>query len=169
MQNRTDSDTHSFVGADTSRRAFLIVTLSSGLASVCGPVTAQSDADLRSLGAVLDTILPPDELSPSPSSLGIDRDIQDIVLANPLLERLFGAALGWMDGLADRPFRDLTDAQRIEILTFMQSADFNQIPGRFFHIVRAFCCELYFAREEAIAGFPLNAAPQPTGYMPPWS
>jgi len=154
---------------DPSRRAFLVATLSTGLASVCGPATAQGSADLGSLGAVLDTILPGDDLSPSPSSLGIDRDIADIVTANPLLERLFGAALSWMDRLGDRPFRDLTDAQRIEILKFMESADFNQIPGRFFHIVRVFCCELYFAREEAIAGFPLNAAPQPLGYLPPWS
>ena len=155
--------------AETSRRKFLIATLSSGLATVCGPVAAQGAPDLSSLGAVLDTILPADDQSPSPSSLGVDREIQDIVLANPLLERLFGAALGWMDGLGNRPFRDLTEAQRVEILSFMQTADFNQIPGRFYHIVRAFCCELYFARAEAITGYPLNASPQPAGYPPPWS
>ena len=153
----------------TSRRAFLIASMSSGLAAVCGHVAAQGTPDLGSLGAVIDTILPADDLSPAPSSLGVDREIADMVLANPMLERLFGAALGWMDGLADRPFRELSDEQRIEVLTFMESADFNQIPGRFFHIVRAFCCELYFARAEAISGYPLEPAPQPSGYPPPWS
>ncbi len=152
-----------------SRRAFLVASLSSGLSALCGPATAQQPADLRSLAAVLDTILPADDVSPSPSQLGIDQEIQNIVMANPALERLFGAALEWIDGLADQPFRDLTEAQRIEIISVMETADFNQIPGRFYHIVRTFACELYFARPEAIAGFPLNAAPQPAGYLPPWN
>ena len=47
--------------------------------------------------------------------------------------------------------------------------DYNQIPGRFFHIVRAFAVELYFAKPEAISGYPLNPAPQPAGYLPPWN
>ena len=149
------------------RRAVLMGMLSVGLSSVCGSATADT-APMASLAPVVDTLLPADDVSPSASALGVDKDIADFVAENDMMTRLFAAALDWMDHLADRPFRDLTPPEQTEVLTFMESADFNAIPGRFYHILRALAVEFYYARSEAVAGFPLDPAPQPNGYPPPW-
>jgi hypothetical protein len=149
------------------RRSVLMGMLSVGLSSVCGSATADT-APTASLASVVDTLLPADDVSPSASALGVDRDIADFVAENELMSRLFDTALDWMDHLADRPFRDLTPPEQTEVLTYMENADFNAIPGRFYHILRALALEFYYARSEAVAALPLNPAPQPNGYPPPW-
>lgn len=149
------------------RRSVLMGMLSVGLSSVCGSATADT-APRASLASVVDTLLPADDASPSASALGVDKDIADFVAENDMMTQLFAAALDWMDNLADRPFHDLTPSQKTEILTFMESADFNAVPGRFYHILRALAVEFYYARSEAVVGFPLAPAPQPNGYPPPW-
>lgn len=151
------------------RRELLFASLSAGIAALCPPALAQGRPDFGSLAALVDTLLPADAVSPAASALGVERELEGYLTRTDLMARLSGAALGWLDGLADRPFRDLTEAQRIEIVSFMAQADYNQIPGRFYHVVRALACELYYARPEAIAGYPLHPAPQPQGYPPPWS
>ncbi|WP_372841512.1 gluconate 2-dehydrogenase subunit 3 family protein [Phaeovulum sp.] len=144
-----------------------MAALGAGLASICGPVVAEA-RPMASLAAVLDVLLPADDFSPSASALGIERDIADFVAESDMMTRLFLAALDWMDHLADLPFRDLTSAQQAEVMAFMETADFNAVPGRFYHILRALAVEFYYARAEAIIGLPLNATPQPEGYPPPW-
>ncbi|WP_295537306.1 gluconate 2-dehydrogenase subunit 3 family protein [uncultured Thioclava sp.] len=152
---------------NAKRRAVLMGLLSVGLASVCGSAVADT-APMASLTSVVDTLLPADDFSPSASALEVDRDIADFVAENEMMTRLFVAALNWMDHLTDKPFHALTLSQQTEVLTAMESADFNAIPGRFYHILRALAVEFYYARSEAIVGFPLDPAPQPNGYPPPW-
>ena len=67
-----------------------------------------------------------------------------------------------------REMRDLPEPRRDEILAALAEADFNEIPGRFYHLMRAFAVEFYFSHPEAFAGYPLEPAPQPMGYPPPW-
>ncbi len=150
-----------------SRRSVLMAVLGAGLSSLCGPVLAETQS-MDSLGAVLDILLPADDFTPSASASGIERDIADFVAESAMMTRLFLAALDWMDHLADRPFRDLAPSQQAEVMAFMETADFNAVPGRFFHILRALAVEFYYARAEAVVGLPLNATPQPEGYPPPW-
>lgn len=149
------------------RRSVLMGMLSVGLSSVCRAAVANT-TPMASLASVVDTLLPADDVSPSASALGVDRDIADFVADNEMMTRLFVAALDWMDNLGDEPFHNLPLSQQVEVLTFMESADFNAVPGRFYHILRALAVEFYYARAEAVAGLPLDAAPQPNGYPPPW-
>ena len=141
--------------------------LSVGLSSVCG-LAAANTAPMSSLASVVDALLPEDDVSPSGSALGVDRDVADFVAENEMLTRLFETALDWMDSLGDDPFYNLPPSQQVEVLTFMESADFNVVPGRFYHILRSLAVEFYYARAEAVAGLPLDPAPQPNGYPPPW-
>jgi len=154
-----------------SRRAVLMAAISVGLSSAFGPALAQQsieDTSLASLPALLDILLPEDDVTPSATALGVDREKTGFIAENDRMVQLFAAALGWIDQLADRPFRDLTLAQQVEVVSFLEGADYNQVPGRFYHILRALAVEFYFARIEALAGLPLNSAPQPLGYLPPW-
>lgn len=152
-----------------ARRDLLLAALAAGLAGFVLPVRAQPAEAFGSLGAVLDTLLPADALSPAATALGVDREVEDSILGNPTMARFFEAALGWLDQLDGAPFRDLPEARRVEILAALAEADFNQIPGRFYHLMRALAIEFYFTHPEAFAGYPLEPAPQPMGYPPPWS
>jgi len=152
-----------------TRRAALVSGLSAGLVPFLPPGVAGREADaLASLGALLDTLLPDDGLSPAATAVGVDVEIRALLETDPRLFQFFGAALSWLDGLADRPLRDLDPATRHDIVSALAASDVYQIPGRFYHIVRALAVEVYFARPEALAGLPLYPAPQPQGYPPPW-
>lgn len=150
------------------RRDLLISALAAGLSGIALPARAQAGDAFASLGAVLDTFLPADDLSPSATALGVEREVQEAITRNATMTRFFEAALGWLDGLDGAPFRDLPEPRRDEILAALAEADFNEIPGRFYHLMRAFAVEFYFSHPEAFAGYPLEPAPQPMGYPPPW-
>ena len=45
--------------------------------------------DTRTLGAILDTLLPADALSPSATDVGVDRDVLDFIARDDLLTQLF--------------------------------------------------------------------------------
>ncbi|PTV97395.1 gluconate 2-dehydrogenase subunit 3-like protein [Rhodobacter aestuarii] len=158
----------------TTRREALALALSAGLSALIGvPSTARAqntsdEAAFASLGALLDTFLPEDDLSPAATAVGVATDLRAFLSANGQLEQLFIIALNWMDGLAQVPFWQLSFAERTEILTYMSAADYNQIPGRFYHIARALAVEFYYATPESLAGLGLNPSPQPEGYLPPW-
>jgi hypothetical protein len=147
------------------RRRALLLMLSAGVAPLLPRVAFASGSEtFDSLGAVLDTLFPADALCPSATALGVDVRIREALGADGPLVQLFSLALNWLDGLAERPFRDLVPSQQADILAVMAASDFNQIPGRFYHIVRALTLEFAYATPEALAGLPLHTAPQPEGY-----
>ena len=149
------------------RRRALVLMFSAGLAPILPQIgQAAVQQDLSSLGAVLDTLFPADALCPSATELGVDVNIREALGSEGPLLLLFKLAIDWMDGLNDRPFRDLPPAQQTEIVEAMALSDFNQIPGRFYHIARALTLEFAYASPDALGGLPLHFAPQPEGYPP---
>ena len=150
-----------------SRRRALAVMLSAGLAPLLPRAAfASGQGGLASLGAVLDRLLPADDLSPSATALGVEGEIAGFLGDEGPLLQLFTLALEWMDGLDGRPFRDLPPMRQAQILDAMAASDHDQIPGRFYHVLRALAVEFAYARPEALGGLPLHPAPQPEGYPP---
>lgn len=121
------------------------------------------------LGTLVDLILPQDAQSPAASAVLVHIELQELVQSHALMTRLFEFGLSWLDQVGGRPFLDLPQSAQIEILDFAQQADFNQVPGRFFAVLRLLSCEIYYSKAEALGGLPLQDAPQPMGYPPPWS
>lgn len=154
-----------------TRRAALRAALGASAATLAPPALAQwrEGSAYPSLTAVLDTLLPADALTPSASALGVAREITDFIAGSEPLQRLFAAALDWMDAQGGRPFRELPAMQQAVLVQAMADSDPDRIPGRFYHVLRALAVEFHYARPEAIAGLALNPAPQPLGYPPPWS
>lgn len=149
------------------RRRALLALLSAGLAPLLPPpALAAGPDDLASLGAVLDALLPADAFSPAATALGVEAQITDVLGDAGPMRQLFALALGWMDGLEERPFRDLPPMRQAAILDAMAASDYNQIPGRFYYLVRAMAVEFAYATPEALGGLPLHPAPQPEGYPP---
>lgn len=151
------------------KRREALVAMAAPLLVGFQPAAAQPTVARGLLTHFVDLILPEDELSPSASALGVDAELGDAVRSHALLAQLFDYGLGWLDQAGGQPFMTLEPEAQQAVLTFASKADFNQIPGRFFAVARLLSAEIYFSKPEAIAGYPLNDAPQPEGYLPPWN
>jgi hypothetical protein len=134
------------------------------------PGETAAPPNLRStLAGFVDTILPADDLSPAASALGVHGEIlgfADEVAG--LADFLRGAAV-WLNATGDAPFQALPERDRVRVVEWMSQSDKSEAPYRLFEVVRMLAVEFYYAHPEAIAGFPLNEAPQPQGYPPPWA
>jgi len=154
-----------------SRRAALSALAAGCLLAITGlPATARAATiRKRTLDAFLDMLLPEDRFGPSASALGTGDALIGFAPEGTDFHRLLALGTQWLDRLAARPFADLPPQTRTDVLRYLEGADVNEIPGRFYRVVRQAAMELYHARAETIAGLPLNPAPQPEGYPPPWS
>ncbi len=126
------------------------------------------DLDQTTFAAFLDVLLPRDPQSPSASELGVPAELIEIAKTVEPFYRLITLACTWMNDTGSAPFHALPEADKLKLVTWMSTSDFNQIPRRFFHLVRLSAVEIYYAPPGAIRGYPLNNAPQPEGYPPPW-
>jgi hypothetical protein len=124
--------------------------------------------DPRTFAAFLDVLLPDDGVTPAASALGVPDGIEEIAGDVEPLRRLIALACDWLDQVADAPFHALADTDQQAIVTWMSTADYNQVPRRFYHLTRQLAVELAYADATGVAGLPLAAAPQPLGYPPPW-
>lgn len=154
-----------------SRRQALLGILAAGLngTAVASQLAAATDTvDTRTLAAYLDVLLPEDEYSPAASALGVEAEVVDLASKSPLFERLLSLGTQWLNQTGQGPFYNLTLSDQQRVVDWMAAADRNQIPGRFYQLVRLTAVEFYYARPEAIAGMDLNTSPQPAGHLPPW-
>lgn len=155
---------------DLRRRRALIQILGS-LSAVAGaaPLHAALDEETRlTLSAFVDVLLPADPHSPAASAFGTAETLLELGLEQPLFARLLDVGCNWLNQTGGPPFRKLAEDQKILVTDWMSKADFNEIPRRFYHLVRLVAIEHYFSHAGAIAGLPLNSSPQPIGYPPPW-
>lgn len=152
-----------------NRRDALIAFASSIAAATALPVAAQTSIDRNLLNLVADTILPEDELTPSASAIGAVDDLLDMVQGHQMLNQLMAFGLQWLNQVQGTAFAARSVEDRERLLLAAAESDFNQVPGRFFHVLRVLLLEAYYSKPEALGGLPVNQAPQPEGYLPPWN
>ncbi|MFB9151105.1 hypothetical protein [Roseovarius ramblicola] len=157
-------------GVIPSRRAALTALAASCLVAIGALPAGAKSQEVRTgaLDAFLDTLLPADAFGPAASRLGIGEDLLGYAAEGSDFHRLIALGTEWLDGLDARAFADLPADTRHNVLRYMEQADRAQVPGRFYLVLRQFAMELYHARADTVAGLPLNPAPQPEGYPPPW-
>ncbi|GAA6207849.1 hypothetical protein NBRC116601_11420 [Cognatishimia sp. WU-CL00825] len=151
-----------------TRRQALVASAATLATGLSYPVSAQAPISLAKLSFVADLILPKDALSPAASEVGAVQELQDMIKGQLNLEKLMSFGLAWLDHMAQGSFENLPSAQQIQILEIAQTSDYDQVPGRFFYVFRTLLIEAYYSQPQALAGLPLNSAPQPNGYPPPW-
>jgi hypothetical protein len=159
-----------------SRRSVLLSMVSALIGAGISPLRAQSviapDSLVRqaaTITAFVDTLLPDDGVSPAASVLGIDKELRDFIAESDLFVRMTDMVCDWLNTLGPVPFAALSPQERVSIVDYMAEADHNMLEGRFYHLVRLLSIELYYARAEAVVGLDLAPAPQPAGYLPPWT
>jgi hypothetical protein len=145
---------------------FLGASITPASATVLPPANEHERA---TLAAFLNTLLPADELSGSASNLGVDRQIWTFSNTSPDFRKLLDYGCRWLNMTGGIPFSDLPSEQQIAVVDWMSRADWNEIPRRFYELVRQVAVELYYANPAALSGLPVKRSPQPSGYPPPWS
>jgi hypothetical protein len=156
-----------------SRRGALLRLAALAVAGLPIPAAQAQTVHRAALEAYIDTLLPGggDGLPPA-SALGIPAQMVDLAAEGSLFARLLAAGTEWLDRLdaggGGRPFAALPPATRAEVVAWMAAAPYDEIPGRFYHVVRLIACELYYADPAGRTGMAMHPAPQPTGYLPPW-
>ena len=137
---------------------------------VLWPSIANGQINLEgTIAGFVDTLIPHDEVSPAASTLGVHTDILSFASNVPDLGEFLSAGAAWLNQTGGLSFADLTEVDRMAIVGWMAQSDTSGAPYRFYELVRLLAVEFYYARPEAIAGFPLNDTPQPKGYLPPWT
>lgn len=127
------------------------------------------DEERATLAAFVDTLLPRDELSGSASDLGVDRQLWAFSKTEPDFRKLIEYGCRWLNMTGSSQFSALASEQQIAIVDWMSRADWNEIPRRFYELVRQVAIELYYSNPAAWRGLPISRSPQPLGYPPPWS
>ncbi|MEQ8903131.1 MAG: gluconate 2-dehydrogenase subunit 3 family protein [Roseovarius sp.] len=149
-----------------------ILRLASGclVSLVSSPAVGQTATiERQTLDAVIDTLLPADDMTPSATLLGVSAELMLLAPKGSSLHRLFALGTTWLDTLDARSFAELPSETRQDVLRYMERADYNEVPGRFFQLLRQMTVEIYYAQPQTYAGLSLNPAPQPEGYPPPWT
>ncbi len=132
-------------------------------------LAAPGSTEQRTLDAFLDTLFPRDEDTGSAAEFGISRQLWAFAATEPNFRRLVGLGCQWLNLTGGMPFAKLDAEQRTALVRWMADADWNEIPRRFYELVRQVGIELYYSQPSAAAGLPLQRSPQPTGYPPPWA
>lgn len=121
------------------------------------------------LAAFLDVLLPRDALSGSATDLQVDAQLLALAKSDARLARLIGLGCQWLNLTGGPPFAQLTPEQQIAVVDWMSQSDWNEIPRRFYELVRQLASELYFSDPRSWVGLPIQRPPQPAGYPPPWA
>ena len=130
--------------------------------------TRPSAGARRTLAAFLDALLPRDAVSASASDLRVDAQLWALARLDRRFERLLVLGCQWLDLTGTVRFADLAASDQDKVVEWMSTSDWNQIPRRFYELVRQTAVETYYSDPVAWNGLSIKAPPQPLGYPPPW-
>jgi len=166
-------------GGATRRRFFsglLLAAAQTGLLGWSGRAGAAAEpgapddaaAVAATLAAFLDTLLPRDALSGSASELGIPAAMLGEAAGDELYSRLIRVGCQWLDRAAEGSFAAAAPRVHEVIVTWMADSDWDEVPRRFYELLRQRAVELYYSRPESWAGLAISRPPQPIGYPDHW-
>lgn len=127
-----------------------------------------SALDKSTFAAFLDTLIPRDSSSGSASDLRIDQGLWQIAGEDQRFHQLLQIGCQWLNMTGSTSFTNLPPEQKTAIVMWMAKSDWNQVPRRFYELVRQLALELYYSQPTTWGGLPIQSPPQPRGYPPPW-
>ncbi len=149
-----------------------LITLLPGRAMAATPSRAQAARPqlvTPTLTAFLDTLLPRDVQSGAASDLGVPQAVLAEAARNALYGRLVDIGCRWLDQAAEGRFADAAPEVQQLIVAWAAQSDWNQVPRRFYELVRQHALEVYYSQPAAWGGLPVSRPPQPLGYPEPWA
>ena len=135
-------------------------------AAVAG--AAPSSLEQTTFAAFLDVLLPRDDLSGSATDLRVDGQLWALAGDDARFRRLIELGCQWMNMTGGPPFTELSAGQQIAVVEWMSHSDWDQVPRRFYELVRQTAVTAYYSDPAAWRGMTIVRPPQPLGYPPPW-
>jgi hypothetical protein len=129
---------------------------------------APSPLEQTTFAAFLDVLLPRDDLSGSATDLRVDGQLWDLAGDDARFRRLIGLGCQWLNMTGGPPFTELSAGQQTAVVEWMSHSDWNEVPRRFYELVRQTAVTAYYSNPAAWRGMPIKRPPQPLGYPPPW-
>ena len=147
--------------------ASLVASSAALLKSILWPAALDAD-EIATLERFADTLLPADEL-PAATSLGVPRALVETALTERRLRRLLHRGLSWLASTSrrdfGRPFTELGDAERSQVLAIAAAAEESTVERIFFDRARMELCTLYYAQPQTWVGLQASFPPQPMGFL----
>lgn len=130
--------------------------------------SASTELEHKTFASFLDILLPRDELSGSATDLRIDDKLWEFSKSDPRFLHLIKLGCEWLNLTGGPPFAELGTEQQIAVVVWMSNSDWNQVPRRFYELMRQAAIEFYYSDSDVWNGLPIMQPPQPLGYPPPW-
>lgn len=127
-----------------------------------------SALDRATFAAFLDILLPRDILSGSATDLRVDEKLWLLSDSEARFRRLVVLGCQWLNMTGGPPFTDLVVEQQVAVVEWMSQSDWDEVPRRFYELVRQTAVEVYYSDPSAWRGLSIERPPQPLGYLPPW-
>ena len=148
--------------------AFFLPALTGLESALAAAPPTPTPLERATFAAFLDVLLPRDAYCASATALGVDAKLWTFAQLDSRFARLLGLGCHWLNLTGGPGFADLPDRQKIVLVQWMSASDWNQVPRRFYELVRQVAVEVYYSEPAAWAGLALQRPPQPLGYPPPW-
>jgi hypothetical protein len=127
-------------------------------------LTDSEDLRLHALQAFIDTLIPADGLTPSATSLGVDKTLQNVGVKDEAYGRFLKVGCDWLNVQARGDYSALTEESREAVVDWMEQSSQLKFPYRFFSRIRYDAMSFYYSQQESWAGLGLERPPQPVGY-----
>ncbi len=144
---------------------FLAQAVDAGSAWAKGAPTPFEKA---TFAAFLDVLLPRDALSGSTTDLKVHARLWAFARLDANFARLVALGCQWLSMTGGAGFPELPSKQKTAVVRWMSESDWNEVPRRFYELVRLAAIETYYSEQANWADLPLHQPPQPEGYPPPW-
>ncbi len=138
------------------------------MGSACAK-TAPTEVDRATFAAFLNVLLPKDKLTGSATDLKVDAKLWIFSEDSADFRRLITLGCQWLNMTGGAGFAALSAPQKITVVQWMSTSDWDQIPRRFYALARQTAIETYYSEPASWVGLPLQQPPQPEGYPPPWN
>jgi hypothetical protein len=127
-----------------------------------------TNTSVKALGPFLDTLMPPDNLSPGATALGVDHAITARFPRNQRLEQLVGLGCAWLEQEArkagGKDFASISPVQRDAIVSAAEASPPRSMARVFFDTLLGLTWLHYYTRAESWAGLGYTGPPQPVGF-----
>jgi len=155
------------------RRLFLKTAGAFLLWRSLNPIHAQAAStptkiERKTFATFLNVLIPADEFTGSATDLQVDKKLWELSESDQNLRRLIEVGCKWLNLTGGPPFTELTSEQQLLVVKWMSESDRNQVPRRFYNLIRVAAIQHYYSDPASWNGFAINRPPQPFGYPPPW-
>lgn len=133
------------------------------------PVRSLLPEENQDIRALVDLIMPRDELSPGAVDLDVDVEILAEADKDRHLRRSLIKGVKWLntqaDSLGENRFLVLSKEEQILLIEKAETADFGTVGNQFFRRLCNLTFEHYYTKQEAWSGLCYPAPPQPLGFI----